>query len=283
MHFELLALDIDGTLNHPGAPDHPVSPRVADAVHAAADAGLEIVLCTGRRFRTCEPVLAQLDLQGEVVIHNGVLVKDIASAETLRASYLPGDVFAEALSIMRSVGPPLVYVDRYAEGLDMLSEPIEHLHPFQCEYATDHAAHLCQRESLGDQAPSDTVMMSLMAEGERLLAVREALEARLGSRVATNFVENKSYRGHILEVVRPGVSKWSALAALAEMRGVPPARILAIGDDRNDAAMLAGAGTGVAMGNAVDEVKAVADWVAPPNDQDGAAVAIDRYVLSPRS
>ena len=86
---------------------------------------------------------------------------------------------------------------------------------------------------------------------------------------------NKNYRGHILEVTHAGVSKWSALEALARDRGIEASQIAAIGDDTNDTAMVSAAGLGVAMGNAVDEVKAAADHVTDTNDRDGVAQVID--------
>jgi hydroxymethylpyrimidine pyrophosphatase-like HAD family hydrolase len=61
--------------------------------------------------------------------------------------------------------------------------------------------------------------------------------------------------------------------------GVDPQRVLAIGDSENDIPMLQAAGFGVAMGNAIAPLKAIADWVAPPIEEDGAAVALRRWVL----
>jgi len=78
------------------------------------------------------------------------------------------------------------------------------------------------------------------------------------------------------------VSKGQALAFLAQMLGMSPAETMAIGDNDNDADMVAWAGLGVAMGNASAAVKAVARYVAPPIEEDGAAVAIERFILEQR-
>jgi hydroxymethylpyrimidine pyrophosphatase-like HAD family hydrolase len=77
-----------------------------------------------------------------------------------------------------------------------------------------------------------------------------------------------------------GVSKGDALQRLADHLGVPQARVMAIGDQGNDVPMLTWAGVGVAMGNASPAAKAAADWVAPPFSEDGAAVAIERFILN---
>jgi hypothetical protein len=76
-----------------------------------------------------------------------------------------------------------------------------------------------------------------------------------------------------------GVSKGDALRRLAAHLSVPQAQVMAVGDQDNDASMIAWAGVGVAMGNGSSASKATADWIAPPLAEDGAAVAIERFIL----
>ena len=82
-----------------------------------------------------------------------------------------------------------------------------------------------------------------------------------------------------LEINAPGVTKGSALLALAKHLGLARSQLMAMGDSGNDLAMLQAAGLGVAMGNATEEVKAAADAVSADNNHDGVAVAIEKYVL----
>ena len=119
-----------------------------------------------------------------------------------------------------------------------------------------------------------------MADAEALKPLRDRVEAALGQRVRSNFLMNKNYRGHILEVVSGDSGKWIALETIASERGIAASEILAIGDDENDAEMIARAGIGVAMGNAVQAVREVADHTTLGNDEDGAARAIERFILS---
>jgi hypothetical protein len=78
-----------------------------------------------------------------------------------------------------------------------------------------------------------------------------------------------------------GVSKGDALGRLADHLRIPQKQVMAIGDQGNDVSMIAWAGVGVAMGNGSRAAKAVADWIAPPFSENGAAVAIERFILSP--
>ena len=80
------------------------------------------------------------------------------------------------------------------------------------------------------------------------------------------------------EIAPFGVSKWSGIMQLADEWGIRPEEICAVGDDVNDIPMIEAAGLGVAMGNALDEVKAAADRIAPSHDDDGL-VQVVRWVM----
>ena len=86
MRYRLLALDLDGTTLDPYG---NLTVGVRRAIAAAQQQGLRVVLCTGRRFPTALPFAESLGLDGPIVVNNGVLVKDIASGETLASRYLP--------------------------------------------------------------------------------------------------------------------------------------------------------------------------------------------------
>jgi HAD superfamily hydrolase (TIGR01484 family) len=94
----LLALDIDGTLLDPYG---HLGGGVQRAVAAAVRRGLQVVLCTGRRFRTALPIAHSLSLTGPILVHNGVVVKDIETGHTELECYFPTELFAEALTLMR--------------------------------------------------------------------------------------------------------------------------------------------------------------------------------------
>jgi Cof subfamily protein (haloacid dehalogenase superfamily) len=275
--IELLALDIDGTLLDPyGA----LTDSAREAVAAARAAGLEIVLCTGRRYRTALPIVQALALEGAVVVNNGAVVKDIASARTLHHAYLPQHRFADAFEAMSEGGSPLVYVDAYHEGFDMLIERGGSTHPFQTGYLDDHGEHARAVESLGASLREDVIMLSRMADESTLLPLREQVAERFGDAVHTHMIWNKNYEGLILELLAPESGKWRALERVARARGIEPAQIAAVGDDRNDAELVRHAGLGIAMGNAVEEVKQVADVVVRSNAEGGVVEAIRKVLLS---
>lgn len=279
MRCRLLALDVDGTLLDPAG---ELAADVSAAVAEATARGVRVVLCTGRRFRTTRPVLERLGLTGSVVLHNGAVVKDAASGRTLHHRYLPPALHASVLTLLREVGPPLVYVDTFDEDTDILTERLEGAHPFQRRYFGDNTAVGRVVPDLLALRRDDVILMSTMADGETLRALRRRARETLGARVHTHWLENKSYEGYILEMLAPGAGKWPALRRLAAAEGIAPDEIVAVGDDANDAEMLRRAGLGVAMGNAVPEARDAADALVRSNAEHGLAEAIERFVLPTR-
>lgn len=276
MHYRILALDIDGTLLDPFG---DLTPGVIRAVHAARDRGLRIVLCTGRRFRSALPIAQALGLGGPIVVHNGVLVKEIESGRTLEGRYMAPELAREVIGLVRAVGCPMVYVDRYPEPTDLLTERLDECHPYQREYLDDAAAYTRVVGDVATALAGDVIMVSTMREDAALAPLRERALAALGERVVAHSLLNKNYSGQIQEFLPAGSGKWPALARLAAAEGISPREIVAIGDDTNDVEMIRGAGLGIAMGNAVRGAQAAADLVVRSNAEGGVIEAIERVIL----
>lgn len=272
MKYGLLALDLDGTTLDPRG---DLTRAVHDAVARARRAGMRVVLSTGRRYRTALPLAHALEIEDPMVVNNGVLVKTVATGETIHEAFLPTEIYAEVLAAMGTLGPPLVYIDAYHEGTDMITEEASRAHPYQQEYLADNTEFCRFVDDLGKARPAEVIMMSVMADEASLGPLRERASERFGDRVYTHSIANKNYRGHILEFLSPAAGKWTALCKLAASLGFAPEEIAAVGDDVNDAGMIRGAGLGIAMGNAIDAVKEVADRVVGTNAAGGAVEAID--------
>jgi len=103
MTVKLAALDLDGTLLDPFG---KLTPKVCEAVASLARRDLRVVLCTGRRYRTALPHAKALGLEGAMVVNNGVLVKDIASGETLDHAFLDTPLAHEVIDHVRELVRP---------------------------------------------------------------------------------------------------------------------------------------------------------------------------------
>jgi Cof subfamily protein (haloacid dehalogenase superfamily) len=278
MTIRLVALDLDGTLLDPYG---KLTPVVRDAVGRIAQRReLRIVLCTGRRFRTALPHARALGLSGAIIVNNGALVKDLATGDTLQHAYLPRPVFADVIGHVRSHGPPLVYVDTYHDGVDILTERTESAHPFQREYVDDNGEFIAVVDDVSRGGGEGVIMVSTMADPTSLDALRRGAHERLGDRIHTHSILNKNYQGHILEFLSPAAGKWPALERLAASWGIRPEEIAGVGDDTNDADVLRRVGLGIAMGNALPEVREAAHVVVRSNAEGGAIEAIERILAA---
>jgi Cof subfamily protein (haloacid dehalogenase superfamily) len=276
--IRLVALDLDGTLLDPYG---KLTPAVSRAVERVTRHGeLRVVLCTGRRFRTALPHALALGLTGAIVVNNGAIVKELASGETIQHAYLPEAEFEEVIAHVRSHGPPLVYVDTYRDGIDILTERADHAHPFQREYVDDQAKVVSFVEDVAKMARERVIMISTMADAESLAALQRSGLARFGDRIQTHSLINKNYQGQILEFLSPVAGKWPALQRLAASWDIAPDEIAAVGDDTNDAQMLGEVGLGIAMGNALPEVRAAARSVVRGNAEGGAVDAIEQILAA---
>ena len=269
MRYRLLALDIDGTTLDP---DGEITDGTRKAVGEALRSGLRVVLCTGRRYRSTLPIARSLGLAGPVVVHNGALVKDTTRGRTLEATFLAVEVQAEIRAALRAHGPPLVYVDGWPEE-DLLTEPYGSVHPYQADTLDHYGPHCRFVPDLETSPRTDVVMLSVVADALAITALRPHAARALGDRVCAHALQNPKSGAHSLEILASGTGKWPALRRLALAEGIAPHEIAAVGDDRNDVDLIESAGLGIAMGNAVPEVLAVADLVVSANDRDGVAEA----------
>ena len=276
MPVRLAALDLDGTLLDPYG---KLTPSVCEAVRELS-ARVRVVICTGRRFRTALPPARELGLrEGAIVVNNGVVVKDLASGQTLQHEYLPETVFADVIDHVRGHGSPLVYLDAYHEGMDIVTEAPGRAHAYQREYLDDNTDFSRVIDDVTEQGEHGVIMVSTMADAESLDELRAAAAERFGERVITHSILNKNYRGNILEFLSPRAGKWRALARLAESWGIGPEDIAALGDDANDAEMIRAAGFGIAMANAVAAARDGADLVVSSNAEGGAVEAVEKILL----
>lgn len=262
--IQLVAFDLDGTLM---GSDLRVSVPVRRAIAQALDGGVVVTLATGRMFSATEPFARTLGITAPLICYQGGWVQSLTSPVLYRRS-LPKPEALAALDLGRSRHwHTVLYADGYF-FIDALRHPqdfYERLLGFEFDVVPDLASVL-------DARIPDKVLY--VAEPEQIPTMAPVLAAQFGD--AAEIVQSHA---RFIEVVPKNVDKGRALAWLADHLGIAREAVLAVGDQQNDLSMVRWAGVGVAMGNAVDAVRAAADWVAPPLAEDGAAEVLARYVL----
>jgi Cof subfamily protein (haloacid dehalogenase superfamily) len=271
--FRLLALDIDGTLLRS---DKTIAPRTLRALRAAREQGVRLVLVTGRRLPAARRAAAALG-DVDLVLHNGALI--VEEGQVLRCRPLARDLARRAIRIGRRLrADPVVHAGHQGEGRLMVEgvEPSNTLLAYYIERSHPDVVEVEDLEAALEDDP-----LQVMFGGPRAL-MEELLPHLADGMGAPVRIERTLYPEQgvgILDVLAPGVSKAEAVAFLQARWQVNPAETLAVGDNWNDREMLEEAGLGMVMGNADPDLRALGFPVLPTNDEDGVAVAVERYVL----
>lgn len=265
MRYQLLALDLDGTLI---GPDLEVRPRDREAIQRAQEAGTRVAIATGRDFSAAQKYAQELDLTTPVICYQGGLVKDPESGEVLHETTMSRELYAEAARLAREQNLALqVYV-----GERVYLTELYRGRAFYDRWFGMPFRKVDDLVAAVDQPPVKFLITADEADADE---IEQAWKAHFDGRL-------EIVRSHPLfvEGTSPEVSKGAALAHLAEHLGIPREAVIAMGDNDNDRSMIQWAGLGVAMGTAPDDIKAEADYVAPPQSEDGIAHVIERFVLT---
>jgi len=269
--IQLLVLDIDGTI---AGESNQIRPAVLQAIAAVQAKGVQVVIATGRMYCAALRFHQAIGSRLPLIAYQGAWIQDPSTAQIHRHWTLAKPTVLELLA--------------YFEQVEFAAELSIHLYINDQLYVrelTPATQAYAQRSGVEPIAVGDlrrvldqpaTKLLTLCDDSSRIEHLLSHLKQRytpaelyLTTSVATFF-----------EAAHPLVSKGTAVRYLAEeVLGLNAAQVMTVGDNFNDLEMLEYAGIGVAMGNAPDPVKAIADWVAPSVEADGAAAAIQTFLL----
>ena len=238
-------VDLDGTLI---GRDGKISAEVAHAV-SRLSSQIPVCIATGREPADTLKFARQLGLTAAQICDGGATILDPASGQTLWTSPLRADVAEEIINTLHGRGTAFI-ATQPGGSLTNISQ-ITHW-------------NLTRVSALDLEEPAADALVSLFSANRDLHAVKVVLP--YNNLWAVDFT-------HF------GVDKAAATLELSRMVGVDTGSVVAAGDSYNDMPLLQLCGLGIAMGNAPDELKAIADYVAPPVEEDGLAVAIEQFVL----
>jgi Cof subfamily protein (haloacid dehalogenase superfamily) len=270
----LIVIDVDGTLV--GRDHQTIAPRVRSAIAAARARGVEVALCSGRPMASLAPIARDLGLPGPHIAFDGALVGNIDGSSTYRVSLANAAVTA-LVAAARARDLPLELYRAEGHYVDqMWDESIAHANLINVHPTVRDLDRLVDGSAEGEIIKALILAIGPVGRAHAREIESMGLPLRLGWAKPPPGFGDKDY----INVTNPAVSKGAALAELAALVNVPMAEMLAAGDGPNDEPLIRAAGIGIAMGNAVDSLKALADAIVPDVDDDGLAVAIERYVLN---
>lgn len=270
MSIKLVAIDLDGTLVDD---QKNVSQENKEAIQAAKDLGVKVVLCTGRPLKGMVHLLEETNLleEGDYgITYNGGLVQKTHNGQTVKERTFNYEQVKEIFELSKEIQMPLnlidlekVYEPTYPKGRPSDYHKIMNYLPFEAidmsQFSKKRVIHkmvMCYNQEELDQAIE-----------------------KIPSEYFERFSIIKS-RPVLLEFMPKGVDKGMGLKMLGDLLDIEASEMMAIGDMDNDLAMLEYAGVGVAMENAKDHVKKVSQFVTKTNNNHGVAHAIEKYILN---
>ncbi|MFM5891212.1 MAG: Cof-type HAD-IIB family hydrolase [Dolichospermum sp.] len=270
--IKLLVLDIDGTIT---GDSNTLSITVKEVIAAVQAKGIEVAIATGRMYCSALRFHQEIGAKLPLIAYQGAWIQDPSDNKIHR--HLP---------VSREITQELL---EYFEQPDLRSLLSVHfyindqLYVREITKETDNYQQRCGVNAI----PVGDLRQLLNHEPTKILALSEdanltqKLLADLRLRYKPTDLYMTTSVPTFLEAANTHVNKGHAVRYLAEeMLGLESGDVMTIGDNFNDVEMLSYAGVGVAMGNAPPEVQAIANWVAPSIELDGAAVAIEKFLLS---
>jgi Cof subfamily protein (haloacid dehalogenase superfamily) len=269
-HYQAIALDMDGTLL---TRDHKISSATRAALAQARAHGIKVLLVTGRHFMTARPVHHELALDTPIICSNGAYLYDPAQDRILAGDPLAvapltallAEVEAQQMEAQFHLDDGIGYIgcDEYVARIQRRSDGLPAHLKISLLPALDLAAWLQRpiwKLELFSQDPS------------RL--------HRFVSEVVQGLPFTQDWAApYAVELVQPGCSKGNRLAQWAASEGIAMENVVAFGDNNNDISMFEQVGLAVAMGNAAPQIQAHADRVTADHNEDGIALALQRWVL----
>ncbi|HZH59228.1 MAG TPA: Cof-type HAD-IIB family hydrolase [Metabacillus sp.] len=268
MNYKMIVLDLDDTLLRD---DHTISARTKEALMKAQELGVKVVLASGRPTYGMRHIAKELNL-GEygsfILSFNGGKIINCSSEEEMFSSTLSPAAVQQLYELSDREG---VYIHTYI-GDEIITQDEN---PY-----TDIEAKLTGLpiKIVPDfvNAVNEPVVKSLMVgPPEQLKEVEKKLQIELEKEFS--IMRSKPY---FLEFTEKGVTKGTSLNQLIQACGIKREEVIAVGDSYNDLSMIEFAGLGVAMGNAPDDIKEIANFVTDTNMNDGVAKVVEEYILS---
>ncbi|MCW3488620.1 Cof-type HAD-IIB family hydrolase [Dethiobacter alkaliphilus] len=264
MTFKLLALDLDDTLL---GDDFLISPENRHAIRQAAKHGVLVTLATGRMFRSAVPFARELQIDLPLITYHGALIRTAGGEDTLYHRPVPLNLAQEMAELAAEENLHLnAYIndELFVARENELSRYYQNLAKVKVTAVGDLAEFL----------HTPPTKLTIINRDGWLDGIKDRILEQYGEELSITIS-----RPHFLEITDRLATKGQALRFLAEKHNIPQAEVAAVGDSFNDLDMIIYAGMGVAVANAREEVKAVADIITSANTEHGVADFIYKYLF----
>ncbi|MGI6664870.1 MAG: Cof-type HAD-IIB family hydrolase [Christensenellaceae bacterium] len=262
MKYKLIAIDMDETLI---TSDKIITERSKEAMLEAEAAGAYVVLASGRMAANVKELYEPLGLSSPCICGGGSQVVD-KDFNYMHTCYIEPALAKRVLDFAKELD---VHVQIFDEG--------DYIFPKYTEYVEVYRGisglNPVENPDMFEMEVVNTPKILVIAEHARILEIQPMFQERFPE------LNIGRSRPTFLEMNNPMGNKGVALKVLAEKLGLKQEELIAIGDNQIDASMIEYAGLGVAIGNALDEIKEIADYVSADNNNEGVTEVIEKFIL----
>ncbi len=278
--FELLAVDIDGTLV---GPDQQVSARNVAALQAAKCAGLTVCLCTGRCYAEARHALLECELPGRpdpIICAGGAVVRESDTARTLHLEPIDHHALIAGSEVLGKLGlTAIALVDGWRWPFDYAIVEGPDAQAVRDAWLNRERSVIRTTDRFAEMPDLPEVLrLSAVADGPLAEIAIANLHECCDGKLAVGHLFAPNLGVHLLECHGAQASKWTGIRYVAQGLRIRRENIAAVGDDTNDLPMLTRAGLGVAMGNAAEPIRQAADHVAGRHDEDGLGEFVEQLL-----
>ncbi|RWS44721.1 HAD family phosphatase [Bacillus mycoides] len=283
--MKLIAIDLDGTLL---SGNKMISKENAEAIRNCQEAGHVVAICTGRSIVDIERLLLEVDLECPIIAENGALIyKDkkmmkrypIQNMQALEiVEYLEENGLYYQLYTDKGVYVPNYGVESVRSEIENIKKSkenvdlneLETIAALYLEHTAFHSAESCK--PIVEMDIHVHKLLPFSYDIQKLKRLKERFQHNKELAITSSYWHN-------LEINQYNAQKGNGLYTLAEHLNIPFENTVAIGDGLNDVSMMEKANLSIAMGNAVDEIKAICQYETLSNEEHGVAHALNKYVM----
>ena len=271
-NYKLILTDMDGTVL---GEDHRMTDGNKKALKEAEKNGVKVVFATGRFHDSAKEHIDFLENIMPIISSNGSIIKHPITNEVLYSNFIDKEVSIEIVEILEKHNVKYqAYTDEIILQKYETEDEMRMMKEFIEKTFSDKTEISFKKDLREDIRNSNVLKFNIMEidRPDLIDKVRVDLELVKNIEVTSSWKDN-------LEVMSEGSHKGNAVEYLCELLDIDREHIIAFGDNYNDLSMIEFAGTGVAMGNAEDDVKKIANHITDSNGNDGVAKAIYDLVL----
>lgn len=264
--IKLLAMDIDGTIL---PSKFIITDRIKNTIQKVIEKGVKVVLVTGRMHKSSTFIAEELGISTPIISYGGALVQD--NKEILFSKNIPNSKIKEILDSIKDFNSQInIYIDDEIYSECKTPVLVDYCEKRNIKFKISPLDDLPKKDAtkllaIGkNEKETDQIVKKLQQNWEDELCIVKSLPT-------------------FCEIINKNASKGDAIMYLANKWDIKQNEIMAIGDQDNDIKMLEVAKIKVAMGNASEGLKKIATYIAPDVEEDGAAIAIEKFILGEKN